>query len=133
MESGFDEAILLTTQGKVCEASGMNVFLVRNGELITRAFIKMSSKALPANSVMTLAREMGIPVVERLVDKSELFIADEVFLSGTAAKVAPVKQIENFKMPAERPITTKIREKLAAITTNCDPDHKDWVSIVPLA
>ena len=133
VESGFDEAILLTAQGKVSEASGMNVFLVRNGELIAPGVYQDVLEGITRDSVMTLAREMGIPVVERLVDKSELFIADEVFLSGTAAKVAPIGQIENYKLPAERPITTKLREKLAAITENRDPDHKDWVTIVPLA
>jgi len=61
------------------------------------------------------------------VDKSELFIADEVFLSGTAAKITPIKRIENYTTPAEHPITDKLRDKLTAITENRDPQYQQWV------
>ena len=71
-------------------------------------------------------------VIERPVDKSELLIADEVFLTGTAAKVTPIKQIENYKLPVERPITNKLRDKITAITENRDSDYPDWVFKVQL-
>lgn len=130
--SGFDEAILLTAQGKISEASGMNIFLVRNGQLIAPGVYQDVLEGITRDSVMTLARDMGIAVVERPVDKSELFIADEVFLSGTAAKIAPVKRIENYMLPDDRPLTQQLQAKLAAITENRDPDYRDWVSVVPL-
>jgi branched-chain amino acid aminotransferase len=132
VESGFDEAILLNSQGKVCEASGMNLFMVRRGQLITPGPEQDILEGITRDSILTLARDLGIPVVERAVDKTELLIADEVFLSGTAAKITPVRKIENYSLSPERPITSKLKEKLAAITENRDPVYKDWVSTIAL-
>ena len=132
VESGFDEAILMNSQGKVSEASGMNVFIVRNGKLITPGFEQDILEGITRDSVLTLARDLGIEVVERPVDKTELFIADEVFLSGTAAKITPVRQVETYLTPAQRPITTQLREKLTAITEGRDPAYDHWVFRVPL-
>ncbi len=130
--SGFDEALLMNSQGKVCEASGMNVFIVRNGKLITPGSDQDILEGITRDSIVTLAKHLGIEVVERPIDKSELLIADEVFLSGTAAKVTPVKRVENYTLPTERPITEKLREKLTAITENRDPEFADWVYKIPL-
>ncbi|ACB50964.1 branched-chain amino acid aminotransferase [Crocosphaera subtropica ATCC 51142] len=130
VESGFDEAILMNSQGKVCEATGMNIFIIRNGTLITPGFEQDILEGITRDSVLTLAKNFGIPTIERPIDKSELFIADEVFLCGTAAKIAPVKQIETFKLSAHRPITEKLKDKLFAITENKDPDYRDWVYTV---
>ncbi|HEY9749265.1 MAG TPA: branched-chain amino acid transaminase [Allocoleopsis sp.] len=127
VESGFDEAILMNSQGKVSEASGMNIFVVRNGKIITPGFDQDILEGITRDSILTIARDLGIEVIERSVDKSELFAADEVFLSGTAAKVTPVKRVENYHLSPERPITDKLREKLTAITENRDPKYQDWV------
>jgi branched-chain amino acid aminotransferase len=127
VESGFDEAILLNSQGKVSEASGMNIFLVRNGELITPGYEQDILEGITRDSILSIARALGIKTIERPVDKSELFIADEVFLSGTAAKITPVKRIENYTTPTTRPITDKLREKLTAITENREAEYRDWV------
>ncbi|MEB3291305.1 MAG: branched-chain amino acid transaminase [Leptolyngbya sp.] len=133
VESGFDEAILMNSQGKVSEASGMNVFIVRNGKLITPGFEQDILEGITRDSILTIARDLGIEVVERPVDKTELFIADEVFLSGTAAKITPVRQVETYTTPTHRPITTQLREKLTAITEGRDPAYEQWVFRVPLA
>jgi branched-chain amino acid aminotransferase len=130
--SGFDEAILMNSQGKVSEASGMNIFIVRQGQLIAPGFDQDILEGITRDSILAIARDLGIPVLERAVDKTELFIADEVFLSGTAAKVTPVKRIENYLLPPSRPITEKIREKLTAITENRDPQYQDWVYTIPI-
>lgn len=132
VESGFDEAILINAQGKVCEASGMNIFLVRNGQLITPGYDQDILEGITRDSILTIARNLGIPTVERAVDKTELLIADEVFLSGTAAKITPVKRIESYQLPAKRPIAEQLREKLSAITENRDPEYRDWVVTIPL-
>ena len=132
VESGFDEAILLNSQGKICEASGMNIFVVRRGQLITPGPEQDILEGITRDSILTLARDLGIPVVERALDKSELFIADEVFLSGTAAKITPVRKIENYELVTERPITTQLKTKLAAITENREPAYQDWVSVISL-
>ncbi len=133
VESGFDEAILMNSQGKVCEATGMNVFIVRNGSLITPGFEQDILEGITRDSVLTIAKNLGIPTIERPIDKSELFIADEVFLCGTAAKIAPVKRIETFTLSPDRPVTEKLKDKLFAITENKDPDYADWVYMVDLA
>jgi branched-chain amino acid aminotransferase len=127
VESGFDEAILLNTQGKVSEASGMNIFVVRNGKIFTPGFDQDILEGITRDSVIQVARALHYEVVERPIDKSELFIADEVFLSGTAAKITPVKQIENYLLPSDRPITHTLKDKITAITENRDEQYRDWV------
>ena len=122
----------MNAQGKVSEASGMNIFIVRNGRIITPGFEQDILEGVTRDSVLTIARDLGIETLERPVDKSELFIADEVFLSGTAAKVSPVKRIESYDLPKSRPITDKLREKLVAITENREPKYKDWVQTISL-
>ncbi|MEO1147023.1 MAG: branched-chain amino acid transaminase, partial [Cyanobacteria bacterium J06638_22] len=132
VDAGFDEAILLNAQGKVCEASGMNIFMVRNGTLYTPSMNQDILEGITRDSILTLARELDIPTEERAIDKSELFIADELFLSGTAARLTPISRVENYTFSKDRPISEKIREKLSAITENRDPDHSDWVFKIPL-
>ena len=108
--SGFDEALLLNSSGKVSEASGMNLFIVRNGELITPGVDQDILEGITRASVIELAKSFGINVIERPVDKTELLIADEVFLTGTAAKITPVKQIESTNINNDRPIMKKIEK-----------------------
>ena len=132
VESGFDEAILMNSQGKVCEASGMNIFIVRNGKIITPGLDQDILEGITRDSIIAIARNLGIEVIERSVDKTELFIADEVFLSGTAAKITPVKQVETYKLSSHRPITDKLKAKLTAITANQELDYQDWVYTVDL-
>lgn len=127
VESGFDEAILMNSQGKVSEASGMNIFLVRNGQIFTPANDQDILEGITRDSILTIAKDLGIKTVERSIDKSELLIADEVFLSGTAAKIVPVTRIESYKLPENRPITEKLREKLIAITENRESKYRDWL------
>ncbi|NEP56960.1 MAG: branched-chain amino acid transaminase [Symploca sp. SIO2G7] len=131
VESGFDEAILLNTQGKISEASGMNIFIVRAGKLITPGLNQDILEGITRDSIITIAKDLGIETIERPVDRSELLIADEVFLSGTAAKITPVKRIENYELSKTRPVTNQLQEKLVAITENREPNYKDWVYVIP--
>lgn len=133
VESGFDEAILLNSQGKVSEASGMNIFIVRNEQLITPGFDQDILEGITRDSVLTIAQDLGIKTVERAVDKTELLIADEVFLCGTAAKIVPVKKIENYNLPQHYPITEQLRAKLTAITEGQEPKYKDWTYSISIA
>ena len=130
VKSGFDEALLLKSRGKVSEASGMNLFIVRDGALITPGVDQDILEGITRASVIELAKAMGIEVIERGVDKSELFVADEVFLSGTAAKVTPVRRVETTELPTSRPVMERIRERLTAITEGRDPAYDHWVSRV---
>jgi branched-chain amino acid aminotransferase len=128
VKSGFEEAILMNSRGKVSEASGMNLFLVRDGQLITPGVDQDILEGITRASVIELARAMGLEVIERAVDKSELFIADEVFLSGTAAKVTPVRRVETTDLPSERPVMERLRERLTLITEGRDPAYDHWVT-----
>lgn len=132
IDSGFDEAILLNAQGKVSEATGMNVFLVRNGQLITPSTDQDILEGITRDSVLTLARDAGIPTIERPIDKSELFIADEIFLCGTAAKIAPVRQIENYQLLQDNPITQQLKTDLATITAGQHSQYREWVDRIPV-
>ncbi len=131
--SGFDEAIMMNTQGKVCEASAMNLFIVRNGQLITPGVDQDILEGITRDSILTLARDLGIPVIERPVDKSELFIADEVFICGTAAQITPVLSVETYSLPDDRPIATKLYAHLQAAMEGQDPHYCHWVTKVQLS
>ena len=130
--SGYDEALLLNSNGKVSEASGMNLFIVRNGELITPGVDQDILEGITRLSVIELAKSIGLNVIERAVDKTELFIADEVFLTGTAAKITPVKQIESTKLNTHRPLMNKLKSKLVEITEGRSKDYDNWVTRIKL-
>ena len=130
--SGFDEALLLNSSGKVSEASGMNLFIVRNGDLITPGVDQDILEGITRASVIELAKSFGINVIERPVDKTELLIADEVFLTGTAAKITPVKKIESTELNVERPIMNKLKSKLIEITEGRSQDYDNWVTRISL-
>ncbi len=132
VKSGFDEALLLNSKGKISEASGMNLFLVRNGDLITPGVDEDILEGITRASVIELARAQGLKVIERSVDKTELFIADEVFLTGTAAKITPIKQIESSKLNTNRPIMNQLKNKLTAITEGKDLDYDKWITRVDI-
>ena len=132
VQSGFDEALLLNSRGKISEASGMNLFLVRDGELITPGVDQDILEGITRASVIELAKAMGIPVVERAVDKTELFIADEVFLTGTAAKITPIRQIESTVLCNDRPMMQSLKSKLVAITEGRDPAYEHWVTRIAI-
>lgn len=128
VKSGFDEALLLNSRGKVSEASGMNLFIVRDGHLITPGVDQDILEGITRASILELAPTMGIPVIERAVDKSELFIADEVFLSGTAARITPVRCVETTELPSQRPLMERLRDRITAITEGRDPSYEHWVT-----
>jgi branched-chain amino acid aminotransferase len=128
VKSGFDEALLLNSRGKVSEASGMNLFLVRDGTLITPGVDQDILEGITRASVLELARAMDIPVLERAVDKTELFVADEVFLTGTAARVTPIRRIETTDLSGPRPVMERLRDRLTAITEGSDPEYDHWIT-----
>ena len=130
--SGFDEALLMNTRGKVSEASGMNLFIVRDGQLITPGVDQDILEGITRASVIELAKGMGIDVIERPVDKTELFIADEVFLTGTAAKISPIRQLESTVLSQHRPLMKALRSKLVAITEGRDEQYAHWVTRIDL-
>lgn len=133
VDSGFDEAILMNSQGKVCEATGMNIFMVRNNKLITPNVDQDILEGITRDSIITIAQDLGIEVEEREIDKTELFIADEVFLCGTAAKITPVKKVENYNLPASKKITFQLKEKLTEITEYREANYQHWITVIPVS
>ena len=132
VSSGFDEALLMNTRGKVSEASGMNLFIVRDGDLITPGVDQDILEGITRASVIELAKSMGLNVIERPVDKTELFIADEVFLTGTAAKITPIRQLESTVLSHQRPVMDALRQRLIAITEGRDEEFRHWVTRIEL-
>ena len=110
----------------------MNLFIVRDGSLITPGVDQDILEGITRSSVIELAKGMGIEVIERPVDKTELFIADEVFLTGTAAKITPIRQLESTTLSQQRPLMESLRTKLVAITEGRDPDYSHWVTRIEL-
>lgn len=120
----------MNARGKVSEASAMNLFLVRNGQLITPSVDQDILEGITRASVMALATDLDIPIIERPVDKSELFIADEVFLCGTAAQISPVLEIETYLLPEHRPVTEQLRELLKKVMLGSEQHYSEWLTRV---
>jgi branched-chain amino acid aminotransferase len=123
---GFDEAIFFNSRGKLAEGSAMNLFLVKDGVLITPSVTQDILEGITRRSVLELARELSIPVEEREVDRSELLIADEAFLTGTAAQIAPISKVEQYEVSASNPVTQKIQQALASILDGTD--DRGWLT-----
>lgn len=108
LDAGYDDCIFLDQQGHVCELSAANIFLIRDGVLITPDAASDLLEGINRRAVIELAREQGIEVQERTVDLTELYIADEVFVSGTSAFVASVSEIDGRLLPVNHPIVVKL-------------------------
>jgi branched-chain amino acid aminotransferase len=128
---GYDEAILLDTQGLVSEASGENLFLVRDGRLRTPALPTVLA-GLTREAILALACDRGIPVQEGGITRDELYIADEVFLTGTAAEVTPIREIDRRQIGAgtRGPITKVLQSAFVDVVTGKDPKHEHWLHYV---
>jgi len=126
---GYDEAILLDTQGLVAEASGENLFLVRDGVLRTPALPTVLA-GITRDAILTLARDRGIPVEEGGITRDELYIADEVFLTGTAAEVTPIREIDRRTIGSGRrgPITKMLQTAFFDLVAGRDPKHDRWLT-----
>jgi branched-chain amino acid aminotransferase len=127
---GFDEAIMLNVGGKVSEASAMNLFMVRDGALITPGVDQDILEGITRKSIITMAKDLGISVIERPVDKTELYIADEFFLCGSMARITPVNSVEHRPLPKEHPITDQLRTLLTAISKNQSQKYSAWSDVI---
>jgi len=129
IQSGYDEALVLDQNGHVSEGSAMNVFMVRDGVLITPPVTDNILEGIMRRTVMELARkELGIDVVERSIDRTEVFIADELFFSGTAAQVTVITQVDHRPVGSGKigPIAGKLRELVENIVRARIPKYTDW-------
>ncbi|MEM9071440.1 MAG: branched-chain amino acid transaminase [Myxococcota bacterium] len=130
LTAGYQEAIMLDPQGYVCEASGENIFVVRNGVVSTAPLGTSILGGITRETVITLMKEMGLEVRERLIGRDELYIADEVFMVGTAAEVTPVREIDDRPIGngTRGPITEKVQSRYFAAVRGDAPDA--WLARV---
>jgi len=128
---GYDEALMLDTDGYVSEASGENLFIVRDGVVKTPPLTSVLPGITRA-TLMTLLRERGHTVVEERFTRDEVYIADEAFFTGTAAEVTPVRELDDRPIGAGKPgpVTTAMQEAYFALVRGGDPRHRDWLAFV---
>ncbi|MEX0907024.1 MAG: branched-chain amino acid transaminase, partial [Gemmatimonadota bacterium] len=127
--NGYAEAIALGPNGLVSEGSGQNVFLVRDGSLITTPVDGTILNGITRASVITIAEDLGIPVVQQHVPRELLYVADEVFFTGTAAEVTPVRSVDRNTVGAggAGPITLRLQRRYLDIVHGRVPDEHDWL------
>jgi len=130
--NGYAEGIALDVNGLVSEGSGENVFLVRNGVLYTPPLANSALSGITRDSVLTIARHLGLPVVEQSIPRELLYIADEVFFSGTAAEVSPIRSIDRILVGdgTPGPLTKQIADEFFGIANGLKPDRFGWLTPV---
>ena len=128
---GYDEAILLDPEGYVSEGTGENIFIVRKGRLKTTPLTSIL-EGITRNAVIDIAREQQIAIVEERFTRDEMYIADEVFVTGTAAELTPVREIDNRRIGTGKPgpVTLALQKRFFSIVHGEDPTHESWLTRV---
>ena len=129
LECGYDEALLLDTEGCVAEGSGENIFIVRNGELRTPE-LTSALEGITRETILSLADEVGIKVKECRITRDEVYIADEAFFTGTAAEVTPIRELDGRVIGngGRGPITEKLQAMYFDLVHGRRPDRRDWLT-----
>jgi branched-chain amino acid aminotransferase len=132
--NGYVEGIALDVNGYVSEGSGENLFLVRRGALITAPLGNSVLPGITRNSVIQIARDQGIPVVEQMVPREMLYISDEVFFTGTAAEITPIRSVDKITVGsgAIGPVTRALQQDFFSIVQGAKPDRFKWFTPVPV-
>jgi branched-chain amino acid aminotransferase len=132
---GFSEGIMLDVDGHVAEGSGENLFVVRDGVLFTAPLSAGILSGITRDSIVTIAREQGYDVQERLMPREFLYVADEIFFSGTAAEITPIRSVDRIPVGDGRPgpITKAIQTQYLGVATGRMPDRYGWLTPVPEA
>src|SRR5918998_4903171 len=130
LDKGFDEGIMLNPQGYISEATGENLFIVRDGELLTPPLAAGPLPGITRDSVITIARDLGISVFETLLTRADLYLAEEMFCVGTAAEVTPVREVDGRVIGEPGPVTQALQQKYFQIVKGEDDKYKDWLDYV---
>ena len=130
LRAGYDEAIMLNPQGLVSECTGENLFVSRGGRLITPPLVSGALEGITQASVVTIGRDLGFDVREGELARSDLYIADEIFLCGTAAEVTPVNSVDDRAVPCPGPMTKAIMDEYGRAVRGRVDRYKDWVEHV---
>jgi len=129
---GYEEAMLLDPQGYICQGSGENVFIVRDGKLHTPDLAGGALAGITRETIIRFAAELGIPVVERRITRDEVYVADEAFFTGTAAEVTPIREFDHRPIGEGRrgPITMRLQTMFFDAVNGRSPAHAEWLSRV---
>jgi len=130
-KDGYDEAIMLDTEGYICEASGENIFIVRHGRMKTPPLTSILP-GVTRDSVMTIARDLGLVVEEQRFSRDELYMADEAFFTGTAAEITPVREVDRRTIGKGEPgsVTKKLQEIFFQVVKGAKPEYQSWLTYV---
>ena len=130
--NGYDEAIMLDQLGSVSEAPGENIFLVRNKKLITPPASSSALEGITKDSVMKIAQDLGYEVMEREITRTELYLSDEIFLTGTAAEITPIISVDGKKIGIGKAgnIAKQLRSTYLEIVTGRNKKYSDWITSV---
>ncbi len=133
--NGYSEGIGLDTAGYVSEGSGENIFVVRDGKIHTPPLGASVLPGITRDSIIKLAQDLGIPLVETIVPREMLYIADEVFFSGTAAEITPIRSIDRIQIGNGKrgPVAEKLQKEFFAIVKGAKTDRHGWLSLVGAA
>jgi branched-chain amino acid aminotransferase len=132
MKAGYEEAIMLDQKGVVCEGTGENVFVVKDGAVCTPPQTASILDGINRKSVMEIARDQGYEVVERDIARAELALADEVFLTGTAAELVPLREIDDVELGPPGPITREIQGAFDDALHGRSDRYAKWLDLVPV-
>ena len=130
--NGYQEGIALDVNGYVSEGSGENVFVVVNGSVSTPPLANSALPGITRDTVMTLCRDLDLPVAEQMIPREMLYVADEVFLCGTAAEITPIRSVDRIKVGSgsRGPATKRVQDEFFSITSGTKPDRYGWLSPV---
>ncbi len=129
-KAGYEEALLLDERGFVCEGSGENIFVVRDGQVVTPPHVAAILDGINRKSVIQIARDLGYAVVERDVARAELYLAEEVFLTGTAAELVPVREIDDHTIGEPGEITRHLQAKFNDALRGRAEEYLEWADFV---
>src|SRR5438309_8121582 len=132
-KAGYQEAILLNEQGFVADGSGENIFVVKGGRLVTPPITASILEGITRATIIELAADEGIEVAERNLTRAELYAADELFITGTAAEVCPVNEVDDHPLGPPGPITRRLQDRFFAVTEGRDPRYAAWLDRAPSA
>ncbi|MHB1232367.1 MAG: branched-chain amino acid transaminase [Burkholderiales bacterium] len=128
---GYDEAMLLDVEGYVAEGSGENIFIVKHGKLYTPD-LTSCLEGITRDTIIQLAGEIGVPVIEKRITRDEVYCAEEAFFTGTAAEVTPIRELDNRKIGIGKrgPITTRLQAMFFDCVTGKAPKHQEWLTLI---
>jgi branched-chain amino acid aminotransferase len=132
IKAGYEEAILLDDKGHVCEGTGENVFVIKDGVIATPPQSASILDGINRKSVIQIARDLGYEVVERDIARAELALADEVFLTGTAAELTPLREVDDLEIGPPGPVTREIQRVFDDALHGRADRYSDWLDVLPV-